>query len=286
MQTNAVYGDIAAIPGFSEPVSSWTHLFAAAVALLIVGPRLIRAARSRNAWTIAVAVFVFGALFLFSMSGTYHLLEPDGEPRAVLQRLDHAAIWTMIAGTFTAMHVVLWRGFWRWGILAIVWTVAITGIVLKTVYFHDMSELVGLVFYLGMGWIGLFTAGRMLRQYGLRASAWMIAGGVFYTLGAVLEFARMPILIEHVVGPHELFHIAVILGAGCHALLLFEMIDVRSQELGVATDMDAASEGAVDAELDVPVEVSSHPGDASDLGAMDDTAGSAALIPHNPNATA
>jgi len=206
---------IFAVPGFAEPVSSWTHLGAAGVAL-ILGVPLVRRGRGRIART-ALSVFVFSAIFLLSMSGVYHLLDHGGAGREVLRRLDHAGIWVLIAGTFTAMHVLAFRGWgMRWGVLLGVWTVAITGLVLKTIFFHELPEWVGLLFYLGLGWVGALTARGLRRAACDDARRLLIWGGVAYSVGAIVQAVGWPTVVPGVVGPHELFHLAVLAGLGFH----------------------------------------------------------------------
>lgn len=203
------------IPGFTDPVSCWTHLLGAGVAL-VAGVVLIRRGRGSAARTAALVAFVFGAVFMFSMSGTYHLLDRTGLGRAVLQRLDHAAIFAMIAGTFTGLHGVVFRGPWRWGFIAVLWTLAATGITLKTIFFEGTSEALGLSLYLGMGWLAVVSWMKLRRKAGGRIGRLVLQGGVAYSVGAVLEFARWPDLIPGVIGPHELFHLCVIGGVVLH----------------------------------------------------------------------
>ena len=203
------------IPGFTDPVSCWTHLLAAGVAL-VAGVLLVRRGRGSAARVAALVGFVFGAVFMFSMSGTYHLLDRAGPGRAVLQRLDHAAIFAMIAGTFTGLHGVVFRGPWRWGFIASVWALAATGITLKTIFFEGTSEALGLSLYLGMGWLGVVSWFRLRREAGGRIGRLVVQGGAAYSIGAILEFAGWPDLIPGVIGPHELFHFCVIGGAALH----------------------------------------------------------------------
>ncbi len=99
-----------AIAGFSEPFSSMTHLLGAGV-FLILGIVFLVRNRGGAAQTTAVSVFVIGVTFALAMSGVFHLLTPGTTGRAVLQRLDHAAIFFLIAATFTPVHVVQFRGF-------------------------------------------------------------------------------------------------------------------------------------------------------------------------------
>ncbi len=203
------------IPGFSDPFSSLSHLVGAGVfAVLTVG--LLRRGRGHTGRVTALAVFAFASVFLMSMSGVFHQLPPGSPGRAVLQRLDHAAIFVLIAATFTPGHVILFRGLLRWVPLLLIWSAAATGITLKTVFFDDMSEPLGLALYLGMGWLGLFSGLLIWWVHGWRLLSPVVAGALAYTVGAVLEFNRWPVLIPGVVAAHELFHLAVLAGVGFH----------------------------------------------------------------------
>lgn len=206
---------ITPIYGFSDPFSSITHLVAAGVFLLL-GFRLVYRERDNLTKVVSLGVFTFSSVFLLSMSGVFHLLEPMSTARHVLQRLDHAGIFFLIAGTFTAVHSLLFRGIWRWGMLLMIWAIAITSITLKTIYFHDLSEWLGLSLYLGMGWLGAITGVLLFRRFGFVFIKPLVYGALAYTAGAVMEFIRMPVLIPGVIGPHELFHIAVLIGLGYH----------------------------------------------------------------------
>jgi channel protein (hemolysin III family) len=210
---------IISIPGFSEPFSSISHLLAAAL-FSFSGLVLLLRSRGCHGRFYSIGIFIFSVVFLLSMSGVFHLLEPGGEPRSILRRLDHAAIFTLIAGTFTPIHVLLFSGWRRWSVLAVIWGFAIAGITVKTLYFNEFPEWVGLTLYMSMGWIGALSAILIYHLHGGRYLVPLIAGAVAYTVGAILEFLRMPTLIDGVVGPHELFHIFVIFGISFHWLLI------------------------------------------------------------------
>ena len=138
------------IPGFAEPFSSLSHLLGAGV-FLVLSPFLFRRGLGCNLRTSGLAIFAFGTVFLLSMSGTYHLLDDGGTARRVMRMLDHAAIFVLIACSFTPIHIILFRGWGRWGVLALVWGFAVTAITMKMVYFDTMPQAVGLSLYLGMG---------------------------------------------------------------------------------------------------------------------------------------
>ncbi|HVR75179.1 MAG TPA: hemolysin III family protein, partial [Planctomycetota bacterium] len=104
----------------------------------------------------------------------------------------------------------------RWGVLAVVWCVAAFGITLKTAFFHDISEWFGLALYLALGWSGTLSCLVIWRRFGWRFIQPLLGGAIAYTSGAVLDFMRTPVLIPGVLGPHEIFHVAVLAGLGCH----------------------------------------------------------------------
>lgn len=198
------------LPGFADPVSSWLHLLGAGVALVLT---FFLVAGGRGGWAkISLAIFGFSVVFLLSMSGTFHLLPRDTAGRDVLMRLDHAGIFFLIAGTFTPIHLILFTGWKRWLPLTLVWVCAITGITLKTIFFTDIPEGLGISFYLGLGWVGAISCWLLYHDYGASALELPVTGGLAYTIGAVLEFLRWPVVFPGIIGPHELFHVAVLIG--------------------------------------------------------------------------
>ena len=207
--------------GLYDPVSSWLHLVSA-LGFLIAGFFLVRKAWGSKLRVAAMMLYTFSLVFLFSMSGTFHLLEYQTAGREVLQVLDHAAIWILIAGTFVPIHTLMFRGPKRWGVLLLVWLITIPGVVLTTVFFSTMPEWLSLSFYLGLGWIGILTAYLVVRQYGKKEARYIFYGGLAYTIGAVMEFLRWPVLVEGIVEAHDFFHVFVILGAGYHWYFVYE----------------------------------------------------------------
>lgn len=201
--------------GFSDPVSSWSHLLSAGAALL-GGYFLFKRGKGNGYRLTALGIYTFSLVFLFSMSGVYHLLDRGGVARDVLQRLDHAGIWVLIAGTFTPIHTILFRGAWRWLVLLFIWSVAITGLVLQVIFFKDFPEELTLSLFLGLGWVGLLTVKKFHLSYSHKSIFFLVMGGVYYSIGAVLEYTRWPVLWTGYIGPHEIFHIFVIIAAYCH----------------------------------------------------------------------
>ncbi|MEM9352468.1 MAG: hemolysin III family protein [Planctomycetota bacterium] len=219
---------IVSIPGFAEPFSSLSH-FVGAFAFAVLSIPLLSRGRGELGRAMSLAVFSFGAVLLLSLSGVTHQLTPGTNARAVLSRLDHAAIFVLIASTFTPVHAILFRGIGRWGMLLLIWGVAALGITLKMVFFEQIPYAAGAALYIGMGWIGLGSTVSLWRRYGFAVVQPIAWGGIVYTLGVVIEVlgARYgwPSPLPAVVQWHEVFHVAVLIGLACHWAFVFHIAD-------------------------------------------------------------
>ena len=217
------------IPGFSDPVSSLTHL-AGAVVSAVLGAFLIYRGRGELRRVVSLAVFVFSCVLLLSLSGVYHLLSPHTAGRSVLMRLDHAAIFVLIAGSFTPIHVILFRGLWRLEMLSGIWALAVAGLTVTVVFFKAMPEWVGLAMYLGLGWLGAISTIALARRFGVRFILPLLWGAIAYTVGAIAEAAHWPTPIPGIVESHEVFHFAVLAGIAFHWSFIRRIADGRSVE--------------------------------------------------------
>jgi len=217
------------IPGFAEPFNSILHLLAA-VFFSVLAFFLVARGRGSTGRMFSLAVFAFSAVFLLSMSGVYHLLSMGGTGRVVLQRLDHAAIFLLIAGSFTPLHFIMFTGFWRWGILALIWAITIAGIALKVIFFDSIPEWLSLSVYLGLGWLGLLSGLLLARRFGISFIKPLVLSGLAYSLGGITEYFRWPVIIPGVIGSHELFHVAVIAGIGFQWYFINQCLD-KTEEL-------------------------------------------------------
>jgi hemolysin III len=202
------------IKSMRDPVSSLTHLFAALAAavgsavLLVVG-------RGDLSKQISLLIYGLSLITMFSASGTYHLVK--GRPGTIqaLRKFDHSAIYFLIAGTYTPFCLNQFTGFWRYGLLAIVWTFAIVGVIVKLFVIHG-PRWINASIYLIMGWLAVLPIGELLRVLPIGAMVWMAAGGLFFTLGAVIYITKKMDFFPGIFGFHEVWHIFVILGCLCH----------------------------------------------------------------------
>jgi channel protein (hemolysin III family) len=216
---------VISIPGFSDPISAMTHLLGSGV-FAVLGVLLVRkgsrADGSGWSWRMTgLTIFAFAAVAQLGISGAYHLLQPGLTPRLVMQNIDRTAIFILIAASFVPAHAILFEGWRRWLILLALFSLAAAGITFHFLYFHGLPEIFGLTFYIAMGWVGGYSGYALYRRYGWGFIRPLVWGGIAYTLGGAVEFLRQPVLIEGIVGPHELFHLAVLAGLGFHFRFAF-----------------------------------------------------------------
>lgn len=197
-----------------EPVNSLTH-WAGAVLALIGLIALLVVGWGTPAKIISLAVYGASLIFLFSASATYHSVNRKEKVLEVFRKVDHAAIYVLIAGTYTPFCVNAFTGFWQWGMLAIIWSLALIGIVVKVFYIRAPRWLNAGIYVL-MGWLGIIGAGQIFTALPVWVITWLVAGGVIYTLGAVVYSTKIFNFVPGVFGFHEVWHIFVMLAAAAH----------------------------------------------------------------------
>ena len=201
-----------------EPVNGLTHLVAAAIALvgLVI---LVVIGWEQPGKVISLVIYGISLVTLFLASGLYHSVLAT--PRVVqrLRKFDHSAIFLLIAGTYTPICTNLLAGFWKWGLLGIVWGLALAGIGVK-IFFLNAPRWVTAGVYILMGWLSIFGIREMLVTMPVGAIIWLAAGGLIYTLGAVVYITKRMDFLPGVFGFHEVWHIFVILGALSHFIMI------------------------------------------------------------------
>ncbi len=197
-----------------EPVNSLTHwagavlALAGLIALLIVG-------WGTPAKVISLLVYGVSLIFLFSASATYHMVRAKDKALEIFRKIDHAAIYFLIAGTYTPFCINAFTGFWKWGMLIIIWSLALIGIGIK-VFIIRVPRWLNAGIYLAMGWLVVGASGQLLSELPAWALTWLIIGGIIYTLGAVIYITKIFNFKPGVFGFHEVWHIFVLLAAAAH----------------------------------------------------------------------
>ena len=165
------------------------------------------------------AVFAVRLIALYTISGTYHTITWGRRAHAVLKRLDHAMIFVLIAGTYTPFCLLVASDAWGLSILAIVWSIAAVGIVLKLVW-PGAPRWLGVGLYMATGWVALVAATELADWFALVPLLLLAGGGLLYSAGGVIYALRRPDPFPSVFGYHEVFHVLVIGGSVLHYSLI------------------------------------------------------------------
>ncbi len=212
------------LAGLEEPFSAVSHLLGAAV-FVVLGIALLRRGRGDRARMVFLGIYAASCVLLMSVSGVYHMLPRGSEAGLVMKRLDHAAIFVLIAGTFTPPLGILLRGWLRWGQLVLVWAAAIAGIALMTIVFDGRVKGIGLSMYLALGWFGGLSAILLARRLDVAFIMPLLWGGLVYSIGGVIDYFGWPTIIPGVIHAHEILHVAVLAGAILHWRFIWQFAD-------------------------------------------------------------
>jgi len=158
---------------------------------------------------VAGAVFAASVVAMFGASALYHRVTWSPSVRPWLRRLDHACIYGLIAGSYTPFGLLVLSGEWRITVLAIVWTGAAAAIALRFLWIGAPKWLAAVI-GIALGWVGVLVFPQLLARTGVLASLLVLAGGLCYTLGAIVYAVRKPDPFPSVFGYHELFHALVV----------------------------------------------------------------------------
>jgi len=182
---------------------------------LVLGAGLIVAAKTPKA-TLAVAIYAVSLSALLGTSALYHRVNwKRPEVRRWMRRLDHSMIFFLIAGTYTPFALLVLDGPLADAILAVVWAGALIGAIVEMVWIEHPKWVAALV-YMSLGWVAAVAFPGMWQEMGVGGTLLVAAGGLLYTVGAVVYATQRPNPNPRVFGYHEVFHALVILAAAAH----------------------------------------------------------------------
>ena len=201
-----------------ERFNAWSHFFGAVAAFVGAVWLLVVASLDGSPWKIvSVAIYGVTLLVLYSVSTVYHSVR--GRAKVIMQKVDHLSIYLLIAGSYTPFCLVTLRGPWGWSLFAIVWALAVIGM-LQEIKPRSEARILSLVIYAVMGWIVLVAVKPLIAALGTTGFAWLAAGGVFYTVGII--FFALDSRLRHA---HGIWHLFVITGSLLHFVaILFYVI--------------------------------------------------------------
>jgi hemolysin III len=197
-----------------NPVRGVLHGSAAIFALVGL-VALLRGAHGRA--EVLAGVLIFGAALtaMFAVSAMYHSIPWSAGWKRRMQRIDHSLIFTVVAGTFTPLGMVVLDGGLRIAALALVWGIALIGIALKFLLSEEKTWL-SITLQMTMGWTALIWLPWIQARFGWGAVILILAGGACYTLGMILFATKRPRLFPRIFSYHEVFHLLVIAGSSFH----------------------------------------------------------------------
>ena len=206
-----------------EPGSAITHFIAMMLAIFASTPLLVKASASNSKTVfIALAIFMLSMICLYGASALYHSVTVKDKVLKIFRKLDHMMIFVLIAGSYTPVCLIVLGGKIGYTLLAVVWTIAIVGMLVKMLWITCPKWFSSMI-YIAMGWVCLGVFGPLWNTLPHSAFLWLLAGGIIYTIGGVIYALKLPIFNNRHqnFGSHEIFHLFVMGGSICHYIVMF-----------------------------------------------------------------
>jgi hemolysin III len=201
-----------------EPFCSLSHL--AGAGLSVAGLVALLWVSAGKPWHLtAVAIYGASLVVLYLASTLYHSLPVAPHHVERLRAVDQAAIYGLIAGTYTPICLITLRGGWGWSLLGIVWGIGLTGAALRLAW-RGFPEWLSFALYLGMGWLAVVAVVPLFQALSGPGVAWLFFGGLLYTVGAAVLALDRPRLWPGRFGSHDLWHVFVLAGSACHFVMI------------------------------------------------------------------
>jgi hemolysin III len=201
-----------------EPVNTWTHFisFVAAIVGLVF---LIIMSRNNISKLITMMIYGLSMILLYGASSIYHWVQTTPKKELLLKKIDHIAIYFLIAGSYTPVFYYGLEGAWRWAMLISVWSLALIGMALK-IWFIHAPRYVSAGFYVSLGWIALVPFLQLIKHLPQGAIILMAVGGVIYTMGAIIYATKIFDFFPKRFGFHEIFHLFIAAGSIVHFVMI------------------------------------------------------------------
>ncbi len=211
-----------------DPGSAITHFIALVLAVLAATPLLLKAYRDTGRFTLtalSLAIFIGSMILLYAASTIYHTLDISPKVNKMLRKIDHMMIFILIAGTYTPVCMVVLGDRTGWGLLALVWTIAVVGILIKA-FWITCPKWFSSLLYISMGWVCVLAFTRIVQALPSAAFWWLLAGGIIYTVGGIIYALKLPIFNSRHknFGSHEIFHLFVMGGSFCHYVMMYQFV--------------------------------------------------------------
>ena len=209
-----------------DPGSAITHFIGMLMAMFAATPLILRAMHAPDTvHVISLSIFIVSMILLYAASTTYHTFDISEKGNTVLKKIDHMMIFVLIAGSYTPICLLVLERRTGLIMLALVWGIAITGIIIKG-FWVFCPKWVSSVLYISMGWICVLAFSQILNNLTRAEFGWLLAGGIIYTIGGVIYALKLPIFnTKHKnFGSHEIFHLFVMGGSACHFVVMYSLL--------------------------------------------------------------
>ncbi|MDX1638011.1 MAG: hemolysin III family protein [Balneolaceae bacterium] len=207
-----------------EPVNGLTHGIGALLSVIGLIVLLFNAVEKGTlSHIVAFGIFGVSMVLLYASSALYHSLKAGAETILKLRKLDHSMIYVLIAGSYTPICLIVLDDSWKWIVFLLVWSFAAGGILKKILWF-EAPPWISMVLYLGMGWMGVFLFPILFDKLPVAFLAWIIGGGLAYSVGAVIFGIKRPDPIPGWFGHHEIWHLFVMGGTFSHYWAFYQYL--------------------------------------------------------------
>jgi len=204
-----------------EPISGLTHCVGAILSVIGLIILICNSLDPVKPWhLVTFSVFGAGLILLYTASTLYHWLPLSENGILHMRRLDHMMIFILIAATYTPICLIPLRGPWGWSLFTGVWALAVLGIFLK-IFWLQSPRWFSTAVYMLMGWLAVAGVWPLIDAVKLGGFMWILAGGLFYTVGGVIYARKRPDPWPKFFGFHEIFHVFVILGSASHFWVMY-----------------------------------------------------------------
>ncbi len=209
-----------------DPGSALTHFIAMVLAALAAVPLIARAVLHSDSVTVAaVTIFIVSMILLYAASTIYHTFDISARINKLLKKIDHMMIFVLIAGTYTPVCLIVLGNTVGYRLLALVWSIAAVGILINALWINCPKWFSSCI-YIAMGWVCLTAIKTIVASLSTGAFAWLLAGGIIYTIGGVIYALKLPLFNSkhRYFGSHEIFHLFVMGGSFCHYIMIFQYV--------------------------------------------------------------
>ena len=209
-----------------DPGSALTHFIALLGALAASVPLLAKAgAETGRTHLVSMSVFIISMILLYAASTVYHTLDISETINQRLRKLDHMMIYTLIAGTYTPVCLIVLGDRSGYSLLALVWGIAVAGMGINALWITCPKWFSSLI-YIAMGWVCILAIRQIIAALPRAAFGWLLAGGLIYTAGGIIYALKLPIFNSkyRYFGSHELFHLFVMGGSLCHYIVMYAFV--------------------------------------------------------------